>query len=201
MPERELDFDLTFRDFQFLQGYMARRIFAKHRLQRGFALLGVVLCGVLLGTAIMVNVRPYRALAFSSQALPYPLSFYVLLIVILIAAIFALIPAVRLRLKMLRMQVSDDGPLLGATKLRVEEDGIAIDRGLMKAKYLWGALQGVEIAKKALVLPIDNGIGLIIPAAAFASDAERYEFAAAIAKRLEKQPHIAALSPRSPFPP
>ncbi len=77
-------------------------------------------------------------------------------------------------------------PVLGATKLRVEEDGITVDRGLMKAKYFWGAFQGLEIAKKALVLPIDNGIGLIIPAAAFASDAERYEFASAIARRLEE---------------
>src|SRR6267142_910845 len=115
MPERELNFDMTFGDFQFLQGYMARRIFAKHRRQHGFALLGVVFCAVLLAMAIMVNVRPYRALAFSSPALPYPLSFYLLIIVILICAIFALIPAVRLRLKTLRMQVSDDGPLLGAT--------------------------------------------------------------------------------------
>jgi len=43
------------------------------------------------------------------------------------------------------------------------------------------------VAKNAVILPIDNGIGVIIPAAAFASDAERYEFAAAIAKRIESQ--------------
>jgi len=100
-------------------------------------------------------------------------------------AILALIPAVKLRLKMLHMQVSDDAPLLGATQLRIEPDGIAIGRRLMKAKYLWASFQGVDMVKNAVVLPIDNGIGLIIPAAAFASDAERYEFAAALAKHLE----------------
>jgi len=158
-----------------------------NRRQHSFALLGVVLCALLLAMAVYSNVRPYRALAFSSAAIPYPLSFYLVLIFCLIGAILALIPAVKLRLKMLRMQVSDGGPLLGATQLRVEPDGIAIDRRLMKAKYLWGAFQGVDMVKNALVLPIDNGIGLVIPAAAFASDAERYEFAAALAKHLEER--------------
>src|SRR5258705_5877696 len=107
MAERELGYDFTFRDSQLLQGYMARRIFAKNRRQHGFALLGVVLCAFLLAMAVFINVRPYRALAFSSAAVPYPLSFYLVLIFCLIRAILALIPAVKLRLKMLRMHVSD----------------------------------------------------------------------------------------------
>jgi hypothetical protein len=57
----------------------------------------------------------------------------------------------------------------------------------MSARYAWSAFQGVEVAKNAVILPIDNGIGIIIPASAFASDAERYDFAAMIAKRLEAQ--------------
>ena len=82
------------------------------------------------------------------------------------------------------MQVSDDGPFLGPTKLTIEEDGLAVDRAIMKAKYLWAAFRGVEIAKNAVILPVDNGIGIIIPAVAFASDAERYEFVAMVAKRV-----------------
>jgi len=186
MGERELKFDFTFGDFQFLQGYMARRIFAKNRRQHSFALLGVVTCAVLLALAIVLNASPYAASAFAPAKLSYPLSFYLVLIVLLSAAIFALIPAVTLRLKTLRMQVSDDGPLLGSTKLRVEADGIVVERDRMSAKYLWRAFQGVEMAKNALVLPIDNGIGLIIPAGAFPSDAERFAFAAEVAKHIEE---------------
>jgi hypothetical protein len=68
----------------------------------------------------------------------------------------------------------------------IEADGLIIDRKVMSAKYLWAAFQGVEMAKNAVILPVDNGIG-VIPASAFASDdAERYDFAAAISKHLEE---------------
>ena len=50
----------------------------------------------------------------------------------------------------------------------------------MKSKYLWAAFQGIELAKNAIILPVDNGIGVIIPSSAFASDAERYEFVALV---------------------
>jgi len=56
---------------------------------------------------------------------------------------------------------------------------------ILKSKYLWAAFQGVEIQKKAVILPIDDGIGIIIPGSAFSSDAERYDFAAVISKGLE----------------
>jgi YcxB-like protein len=185
MPERELRYDVTFADFQFLQGYMTRRVVARNRGPHIRALIGIVLCATFLALAIVLNVNPYHALAFSSPAMPYPLSFYLLLIVLLIGAILTLIPAVKLRLKTMRMQVSDNGPLLGPTRLSVEPDGLVVDRDRMSARYSWSAFQGVEIAKTAVILPIDNGIGVIIPASAFASDAERFEFAAAIAKRIE----------------
>ena len=67
----------------------------------------------------------------------------------------------------------------------IEHDGLVIDRKVVKSKYLWAAFQGVEIAKNAVILPVDNGIGVIIPASAFSTNAERYDFAAAISKRLE----------------
>jgi hypothetical protein len=101
------------------------------------------------------------------------------------AAIACLIPAIRLRLSSLR--VSDDGPLLGSTKLIIKPDGLVIDRAVVKSKYLWAAFQDVEIEKNAVILPIDNGIGIIIPASAFPSDAERYDFAAVVSKHLKQQ--------------
>jgi hypothetical protein len=186
MTTDSLIYDVTFQDFRFLQGHMARRVFARNRGDYALALLGVVLCAFFLAMAIVVNIAPYRAALIFGAGIRYPLSAYLVLVVLLIAAIASLMPAVRLRLRTLRMQVSDDGPYLGPTRLTIESDGLTLERKAMKAKYLWAAFQGVEIAKNAVILPIDNGIGLIIPAAAFASDAARYDFAAAVSKRLEQ---------------
>ena len=182
-----ITYNVSFRDFQFLQGYMARRIFAKNRQKYVPALLGVVLCAVFLTLTIVLNVKPFRSLTLFGTGLRYPLSFYLLVILCLLGAIASLIPAIRLRLSTLRMQVSDDGPLLGTTRLTIEPDGLVVDRKVVKSKYLWAAFQGVEIQKNAVILPIDNGIGIIIPASAFASDAERYDFAAVVSKHLNER--------------
>jgi hypothetical protein len=187
MAERELRYDTRFADFQFLQGYMMRRVAARNRGPHLRALMWVVVCAFFLAMAIVLNVNPYRAITLTGGALPYPISFYLILLVLLIGAILALLPAVKLRMKTLRLQVSDDGPLLGTTHLIVEPDALIVDRGRMSARYAWSAFQGVEVAKNAVILPIDNGIGVIIPASAFASDAERYDFAAMIAKRIDAQ--------------
>ena len=88
---KTITYSVSFRDFQFLQGYMARRIFAK-KFDRS---IGIVL-----------NVTPYRAVALFGTSLRYPLSFYLLVIQCLVAAIACLIPAIRLRLSTFRMQVS-----------------------------------------------------------------------------------------------
>jgi len=182
-----ITYNVAFRDFQFLQGYMARRIFAKNRQKYVPALLGVVLCAIFLTMTIVLNVKPYRSVTLFGTGLRYPLSFYLLVILCLVGAIASLIPAIRLRLSTLRMQVSDDGPLLGSTRLIIEPDGLVIDRKAVRSKYLWVAFQSVEIQKNAVILPIDNGIGIIIPASAFASDAERYDFAAVVSKHLKQQ--------------
>ena len=58
------------------------------------------------------------------------------------------------------MQVSDDGPLLGPTRLMIEPDGLVIDRKVVSQSTVWAAFQGVEIQKNAAILPIDNGIGI-----------------------------------------
>jgi YcxB-like protein len=187
MSANAIAYNVTFRDFQFLQGHMTRRVFARNRQKYGPALLGVALCAFFLAMVMVLNVNPYRAAALFGGGLRYPLSFYLLVILCLVAAIVCLIPAIKLRLNSLRLQVSDDGPLLGSTELIIEPDGLVIDRRVVKSKYLWAAFQGIEILKNAVILPIDNGIGIIIPASAFSSDAERYDFAAVISKRLEEQ--------------
>jgi hypothetical protein len=145
----------------------------------------VVLCATLLGMVIYISVEPYRFYRFTASGAPSADSVYLLIILCLVAAILSLMPAIKLRLKTLRMQVSDDGPFLGKTRISIEPDGLRIDRPTVTAKYLWAAFQGVEIAKKAIVLPLDNGIGLIVPASAFASDAARFDFAALVAKQME----------------
>ena len=185
MTNQPVRFRLEFRDFRFLQGYMARRVAARNRRAYLIVLISVVLCATFLALAISVNLMPYRTAGLAAYGIPYPLSAYVVLIVLLVLAIISLLPAARLRLKTLRMQVSDDGPLLGDTEVLIEEDGLRLDRRALKAKYLWAAFQGVELSKNAIILPIDNGIGLMLPASAFKTDSERLEFAATVSRRIE----------------
>lgn len=180
-----LNYDVTFQDFRFLQGHMTRRIFARNRRKFGAALFGIVLSACFIAAAIVINVNPYRAGFLSNYGVRYPLSFYLAIIICLFAAILFLIPAARLRLRMLRLQVSDDGPYLGPTQLNIEPDGLIVERRYVRSKYLWAAFQGVEIASDAVILPIDNGIGIIVPASAFSSDAGRFQFASAVSKHLE----------------
>jgi hypothetical protein len=162
---------------------MTRLVCRKNRGMRVRVLASVVLCALLIALAIVANIDPYLPMRLLGMG--YTLSVYVAIIFCLSGAIFALMPTVKARLAALRLQVSDDGPLLGPKAVSIEEDGLVFDRPLIRSKYLWGALQGVEISNHALVLPIDNGIGLIIPASAFSTDAARYAFVAELHKRLE----------------
>jgi len=186
VADQSLSFVVTFNDFQFLQRHLAIRVFGKDKAAHMAALLGVVICAVFLAAALVIVSQSYRLYRMTMLGLNYPSSLYFLVILLLIGAIGSLLPAIKLRLKTLRMQVSDDGPLLGATKLTIEDDGLRIDRPAVTAKYFWAAFQGVEIVKGAVILPVDNGIGLIVPKAAFASESARLEFSAEIARRLEK---------------
>ena len=78
MAINAITYDITFGDFQFLQGYMARRVFARNRSKYGTALAGVVLCAIFLAMAIVVNVNPYRIVAFFGFGIRYSLSVYLL---------------------------------------------------------------------------------------------------------------------------
>lgn len=181
---KPIAFNMTFGDFQMLQTHMTRRTFSNNKGAVGPALLGVVVCAVLITMAIVVNIRPnYRA---TWLGLSYPSSQYALLIVLLALAIVALIPAVRLRLKTLRMQISDKNPLLGPTSVTIEPDGLLVQKELITAKYRWAAFKSAEIVKGAIILPVDTGMGVILPASAFANDAERFDLAASIAKQIER---------------
>ena len=183
MAENVVRFDMSFTDFRFLQGYMGRRLFRRNRGTYGLALLGVVLCALFITLALVVNIHPIVAMRF--LGLGYVLSFYLVIILCLIAAILSLIPAIKLRKGMLRLQVSDHSPLLGPTRVTMEADGLLFDRTAMSTKYMWAALQGVEVTSKALILAIDNGMGAIIPTSAFPSEAARYEFVAELHRRLD----------------
>ena len=181
---KPISFKMTFDDFQMLQTHMTRRTFSRNKGSVGPALLGAVVCAVLITMAIVINIRPnYRG---TWLGLSYPLSHYVLLIVFLSLAIVALIPAVRLRLRTLRMQVSDKNPLLGPTSVTMEPDGLLVQKDLITSKYRWAAFTSAEIVKGAIILPIDTGMGVILPASAFANDAERFALAASIAKQIER---------------
>ena len=185
MPNEATSFDATFADFQFLQRYMARRLLARNRRTYILALIGIVLCAFFLTFAIVISAEPYAA-ARLMPTIPYPLSVYVEIIISLLLAIVSLAPAIGTRRRMLRMQVSETSPMLGPTTLTIEPDGLVIERRLMRTKYLWPAFQGVEMAGNRVILPVDNGIGVIIPATAFPDDAARYEFAARISKRIQE---------------
>src|SRR5882762_1286575 len=88
-----ITYDVTFRDFQFLQGYMTRRVFARNKQKYGPALLGVVLCAFFLAMVIVFNVNPYRVSSVFGVGIRYPLTSYLLIILFLVAAILCLIPA------------------------------------------------------------------------------------------------------------
>jgi hypothetical protein len=179
-----IQYQLSFRDFRQLQAHMARRLFARHRARYGAALLGVVTCALFIAIAIVMVAHPLLAMRLMKMG--YADSIYAAVILCLIAAILSLLPAIRLRLAMARLQVTDSGPLLGDTRLRAEDEGLWIERALVKTKYLWPAFEGVEIAKSALILILDGGVGLIVPATAFGSEAARLEFAALVQKEIER---------------
>ena len=157
----------------------------KNKVSYGPALLGAAICAVLLTLVIVICARPFR---YSSRLVSATRSgFYLLLIILLTGALLALIPAIRLRFRTLRMQVTDCNPLFGPTTVSVEEKGLMVDRTLIATLYRWPAFRSVEIVKGAVILAMNTGMGVIIPASAFPSDAERYEFAAQMYQRLPLQ--------------
>src|SRR5690348_5269952 len=141
--ENAIRFNISFADFRILQSYMTRRVYRKNRGMHLRVLASVVLCALFIAFAIVANIHPDVPMRLVGMG--YALSVYIAIIFCLSGAILALIPAIKARLAALRLQVSDDGPLLGPTAVTIEEDGLVFNRALIRSKYLWGALQGVEI--------------------------------------------------------
>jgi len=183
MAKSTISYEFRFSDFQSLQRHMVRRIFARNRTRYVWAFFGVVLCAVFIVVAVLVNIRASRVSQLYGMG--YSNSVLIVLILALCAAIISLAPAIALRLKALRMQVTDDGPLLGATSLELDDEGVTVSRPLMKTMYRWKAFQGVELSNGAIVLPVDSGIGLIIPSSAFSSDSARYDLVATLSRHIE----------------
>ena len=67
MADETISYEVTFRGFQYLQGYMARRVFSRNRSKYGAAVAGIVLCAIFLVIAIVINVNPYGASAGRPQ--------------------------------------------------------------------------------------------------------------------------------------
>jgi len=183
MQGSEFSYDTTVGDLQALQSHMMRQVFVRNRRDYMIALAGVVLCAIFLTAVIVLNASP-RALAMPRSPGSFLVSYLSLIAVLLTGAVLALLPMVRLRLRTVRMQVSNDGPLVGPTRLSIGVDGLMIARKLMKTTYSWGAFRRATVEKGAVILVIDNGMGVIVPAGAFQSDGERFEFAAEISRRI-----------------
>lgn len=183
MQGSEFSYDVTVGDLQHLQSFMTRQVFVRNRRDYLIALAGVFLCAIFLTAVIVLNASP-RAFATPRSSGSFLLSYLSLIAVLLTGAVLALIPMVRLRLRSVRMQVSQGGPLVGPTSLSIGVDGLTIARKLMKTTYSWGAFRRATVEKGAVILVIDNGMGIIVPAGAFQSDGDRFEFAAETSRRI-----------------
>jgi hypothetical protein len=183
MQRSELAYETTISDLQALQTFMTRQVFVRNRRDHLIAVAGVVLCAIFLTAVIVINALPPR-LADPTSTRAVLVSRLILVALLLVGALLALMPMVRLRRRLLRMQVTAGGPLVGPTRMRVGPEGLAIERSLMTTTYAWGAFRRATIEKGAVILTIDNGMGIIVPGGAFKSDAERFEFAADVSRRL-----------------
>jgi len=182
MQASEFSYATTVGDLQALQRVMMRQVFVHNRRDYLIALVGVVFCAIFLTAVIILNVSPRGFVPRNSGS--FFVSYLSLVAVLLVGAVLALLPMVRLRLRTIRMQVSQGGPLVGPTTLSIGADGLTISRKLMKTTYSWAAFRRATVEKGAVILVIDSGMGVIVPAEAFQSDGERFEFAAEISRRI-----------------
>ena len=179
MERNEFGYETTIADLQTLQRFMSRRIISLHRRDYVIAFVGVVICAVFLTGVIVLNASAPRSMSGTSLN-----SYLALNALLLFGAVLALIPMARLRTQAFRMQVTKRGPLVGTTRMTLDDKGLTIERPLMKTTYSWGAFRSAIIEKDAVILVVDSGMGVIVPATAFRSDAERFEFAADASKRM-----------------
>jgi len=183
MERDQFSYETTLTDLQSLQRFMSRQLFLRNRSAYLTGLAGVVVCAMFLTAVIVINAAPAYFVGHGGHG-SSTLSYLTLIVLLLLGAVLALMPMARLRLRVLRMQITPNGPLVGPTKMHLDAAGLTIERLLMKTTYAWGAFRAVAVEKGAVVLTIDNGMGVIIPASTFQSDSERFGFAAEISNRI-----------------
>ena len=76
----------------------------------------------------------------------------------------------------LRRGLSDAGPVLGPQRLDLEPSGLRLTHGSLESRIGWDAIRQVEDSARAVLLFVDHGAFVVIPASAFTSTGEREEF-------------------------
>jgi hypothetical protein len=69
-----------------------------------------------------------------------------------------------------------DGPILSPQTARVASDGLFVTSQACDVRYRWTAVQSISKARGLVILWVEPGAGVAIPANAFASDAAREQF-------------------------
>lgn len=82
-----------------------------------------------------------------------------------------------------RRLAKPDGPILDRQTLRLSNDGISVGSKHVEARYAWAVVEDVTEAHGLVILWIEPGAGVAVPAHAFNSDNERAEFLRAIEAR------------------
>ncbi|OYW52618.1 MAG: hypothetical protein B7Y80_16320 [Hyphomicrobium sp. 32-62-53] len=71
-----------------------------------------------------------------------------------------------------------EGPILSPQVLRISADGVEIASKACDVRYRWPAIEAITEARGLIILWVEPGAGVTIPADAFASDAARAQFVA-----------------------
>jgi hypothetical protein len=83
-----------------------------------------------------------------------------------------------------RRMVRPDGPTLGEHVVRLTNEGVSINLRDSDARYTWRAFEDITEQRGLISLWLEPGIGLIIPAHAFAKDTERVQFFSELKTRM-----------------
>jgi hypothetical protein len=71
-----------------------------------------------------------------------------------------------------------DGPILSPQTVRLTSDGLEITSKASDVRYRWSAIETISEARGLVLLWVEPGAAIAIPADAFASDAARAQFIA-----------------------
>lgn len=74
------------------------------------------------------------------------------------------------------MTPKQNGPMIGAKKLSLNEEGIYEENALGHSYYQWQAVESIEENKGDIYIFVDTVLALIIPTQTFESAIEKEEF-------------------------